>query len=67
MIRDQYDDPEEFYQTAINILVENGAYWLTMENTFEEVYLSDDIDDDERVFYIYNPIIEFQDLEKELK
>lgn len=70
VIRDQYEDPEDFYQVAIDILVENGANWLTMGDTFEEIFLGDDdddVDDDTQgPFYIYNPTIEFEDLEKEL-
>jgi hypothetical protein len=66
VIRDHYKDPEEFYQDAINILIENGENWLTMGGTFESVFLGEEDDDDSKAFYIYNPIIEFQDLEEEL-
>jgi hypothetical protein len=66
VIRDQYEDVDEFLDHAIEQLTAHGDAFLTMGDVFEVVYLGDEEDEDDcEEYYIYNPMIEFEDLNEE--
>lgn len=67
VIYDQYEDHEEkFYDECMDWLTENGEDFLTCGETFEDICIEkdsnneDDFDSDEW-YYIYNPLFEFND------
>lgn len=60
-IQKQYDDPEEFLQTCVEHLIDNGEQWLSMDGCWAAV----DVPDAHRAwqtYYIYGPSVEYGDL-----
>jgi len=62
-LKDQYDMPDEFFDTAIDILLENGSAFVTMGDTWAEVIIDQETDKED-IYYISDPILEFKDLKE---
>jgi hypothetical protein len=59
MIKRQYDDFEIFLDECVELLVEEFGECVTMGETFDEIILESGKKDE--LFYIYNPIYEFNE------
>jgi hypothetical protein len=63
-VKDSYESFDEFLDDAVGLHVEYGADFLTYGETWEEVLVGGNDQDPGELFYIYNPMWEFEDMEE---